>query len=105
MFSQRTAILCGGTGMLAGEFTERVGALPGDGVHLGTMVGMIHSGMVLTGAAIGDRYGTIIRIIHTMEVREDGRVPVIPIGVRDVIRRVRPLHITAIIPLHMAVPG
>lgn len=103
MYFRHTATRYGGIGMYTGEFTDRDGALRGDGGRLGIMVGTIHSGMVLIGAAIGDRHGTIIRIMHTMEDREDGGIPDIPIAVLDAIRRGRLLHITAIIRLHMVI--
>ena len=100
MYFLPTAILCGGTGDGIGALPDQDSALVGDGLLHGiTVAGTLHTGMVVTGVAIGeatglvtgDRDGIIItRTIRRMDGEEDGIVDIQTIA-RHVIRIIRPL--------------
>lgn len=97
-YSRLTAIRCGGTGDGTGALPDQDSALVGDGLLHGiTAAGILHTGMVVTGVAIGeatglvtgDRDGIIItRTIRRMDGEEDGIVD-IQIIVRRAIRIIR----------------
>ncbi len=101
-YSRLTAIRCGGTGDGTGALPDQDSALAGDGLLHGiTAAGILHTGMVVTGVAIGVvigeatgpvtgvRDGIIItRTIRRMVGEEDGIVD-IQIIVRHVIRIIR----------------
>ena len=98
-YSRLTAIRCGGIGDGTGALPDQDSALAGDGLLHGiTAAGTLHTGMVVTGVAIGeaiglvtgDRDGIIItRTIRRMDGEEDGIVDIQTI-VRHVIRIIRP---------------
>ena len=97
-YSRLTAIRCGGIGDGTGALPDQDSALAGDGLLHGiTVAGTLHTGMVVTGVAIGeatglvtgDRDGIIItRTIRRMDGEEDGIVD-IQIIVRRAIRIIR----------------
>lgn len=81
-YSRLTAIRCGGTGDGTGALPDQDSALAGDGLLHGiTVAGTLHTGMVVTGVAIGPvtggRDGIIItRTIRRMDGEEDGIVDI-----------------------------
>ena len=87
-YSRLTAIRCGGTGDGTGALPDQDSALVGDGLLHGIIAaGILHTGMAVTGVAIGevtgpvtgDRGGIIIiRTIRRMDGEEDGMVILIP---------------------------
>ena len=88
IFSRLPLIHYGGIGAGIGAFQVQDGDLAGDGrLHGITAAGILHTGMVVTGVAIGeaiglvtgDRDGIIItRTIRRMDGEEDGIVILIP---------------------------
>ena len=96
-YSRLTAIRCGGTGDGTGALPDQDSALAGDGLLHGiTAAGILHTGMVVTGVAIGEatgpvtgaRGGIIIHTIRRMDGEEDGIVDILTIA-RHVIRIIR----------------
>lgn len=87
-YSRLTAIRCGGTGDGTGALPDQDSALAGDGLLHGiTVAGTLHTGMVVTGVAIGEATGPvtgardgiiITRTIRRMDGEEDGIVILIP---------------------------
>ena len=60
MYSRLTAIRCGGTGDGTGALPDQDSALAGDGLLHGiTVAGTLHTGMVVTGVAIGEATGLV----------------------------------------------
>ena len=75
-YSRLTAIRCGGTGDGTGALPDQDSALVGDGLLHGiTVAGTLHTGMVVTGVAIGI---IITRTIRRMDGEEDGMVILTP---------------------------
>jgi hypothetical protein len=94
MYFLPTAIRCGGIGDGTGALPDQDTVLAGDGLLHGIIAaGILHTGMAVTGVAIGEvtgaRDGIIItRTIRRMDGEEDGIVDIQTIA-RHVIRIIR----------------
>ena len=72
MYSRLTAIRCGGTGDGTGALPDQDSALAGDGLLHGiTAAGILHTGMVVTGVAIGEVTGPVTGVRDGIIIADD----------------------------------